>query len=290
MANCMRPLRDAKSPDATPAGDPKTSAPGAWHMIRDWQRMHREPTVTFEGYRILVTGGTTGIGRATALELATRGAKVLICGSDPQHMKDALESLRPAAGEVDGVIVDLATKEGVESLFAAVDERLGGLDIAILNAGIAEKGPLDEMSHEACRAIIDLNVSGYIGCALESLKWMKKKDKEKTGGQIVMIGSMSAEACDEGSATYVASKAGIRGFSTSLRKEANKGGVRVSLIEPGSVGTDMQDEPPEEQEVSEDRLEMLTAEDIARCVSFVLGQPDRCDIVTMQVRPRLQEI
>lgn len=251
--------------------------------------MHREPTVTFESYRILITGGTTGIGRATALELATRGASVLICGSDPHHLKDALESMRRLPGQVDGLIVDLATKEGVEQLFAAVDDRLGGLDIAILNAGVAEKGPLHEMTHDACRAIIDVNVSGYISCALEALKRMKS-EQQKSSGQIVMIGSMSAEACDEGSATYAASKTAVRGFAKSLRKEANAIGVRISLIEPGAVGTDMQDAPPAEQEEKEDDLKMLTAEDIVRCIIFVISQPDRCDIVTMQVRPHLQEI
>ena len=275
-------------PRGVPRDETGRRARSDWHMIRESGCMHREPTVSFKGYRILITGGTTGIGRATALELATHGASVLICGSDPQHLSDALDSMQWLPGEVDGLIVDLATKEGVEELFAAVDERLGGLDIAILNAGIADKGPLHEMTHEACRAIIDVNVSGYISCALESLKRMKSE--EKSSGQIVMIGSMSAEACDEGAATYAASKAGVRGFAKSLRKEANAIGVRISLIEPGAVGTDMQDAPQAEQEDKEEDLTMLTAEDIARCVSFVISQPDRCDIVTMQVRPHLQEI
>ena len=247
--------------------------------------MHREPTVSLEGYRILVTGGTTGIGRSTALELASRGAHVLIGGTDPQHLKDALASFAHAAGKVDGLLADVGTKEGVLELFDAVDQRLGGLDIAILNAGIAESGPLVEMSHDVCHEIVNVNLNGYISCALESLKRMKDG-----GGQIILIGSMSAEECGKNSATYVASKSGIRGFSKSLRKEANPHNIRVSLIEPGKVGTDMQEETPAEQEKSEQERTMLTAEDIARSVMFVLGQPDRCDIVMLQVRPRLQEI
>jgi NADP-dependent 3-hydroxy acid dehydrogenase YdfG len=247
--------------------------------------MHREPTVSLEGYRILVTGGTTGIGRATALELATRGAHVLIGGTDPQHLEDALESFSHVSGEVEGVLADLGTKEGVLELFAAVDEQLGGLDIAILNAGIAESGPLIEMSHDVCHEIVNVNLNGYISCSLESLKRLKDG-----GGQIILIGSMSAEECGKNSATYVASKSGIRGFSKSLRKEANPLGIRVSLIEPGKVGTDMQEETPAEQEKAEQELTMLTSEDIARSVMFVLEQPDRCDIVMLQVRPRLQEI
>lgn len=247
--------------------------------------MHREPTVSLKGYRILVTGGTTGIGRATALELATSGAHVLISGTDPQHLEDALLSFAHVSGTVEGILADLGNKDEVVKLFSAVDERLGGLDIAVLNAGIAESGPLEQMSHEACHEIVNVNLSGYISCSIESLKRMKG-----SGGQIILIGSMSAEECGKNSATYVASKSGIRGFSKSLRKEVNPHGIRVSLIEPGKVGTDMQDESPAEQEKAEQDLTMLTAEDIARSVMFVIGQPDRCDIVMLQVCPRLQEI
>ena len=147
--------------------------------------MHREPTVTLEGYRILVTGGTTGIGRTTALELATRGARVLVCGTDPRHLEDARKSFAAAAGQVDSILADLGTKDGVLKLFAAVDEQLGGLDIAILNAGVAESGPLVEMSHESCQEIVNVNLNGYISCALESLKRMIGK-----GGQIILIGKI----------------------------------------------------------------------------------------------------
>jgi NADP-dependent 3-hydroxy acid dehydrogenase YdfG len=111
-----------------------------------------------------------------------------------------------------------------------------------------------------------------------------------SGGHIVMIGSMSADVREKGSAVYVATKSGIQGFSASLRKEANEAGVGVSLIEPGSVGTDMVDESPAEQALQQEKLEMLTAEDIGRCVLFVLIQPERCEIVSLQVRPKAQII
>jgi NAD(P)-dependent dehydrogenase (short-subunit alcohol dehydrogenase family) len=277
--------RDTETWILARTGARRITLPLVWHASRKVSAMHREPNVSLDGYRILVTGGTTGIGRATALELATRGAHVLISGTNSQHLDDALASLANAAGRADGLLADLGTKGGVLDLFAAVDEKLGGLDIAVLNAGIAESGPLVEMSHDACHEIVNVNLNGYISCSIESLKRMKDG-----GGQIILIGSMSAEECGKNSATYVASKSGIRGFSKSLRKEVNPHGVRVSLIEPGKVGTDMQDETPAEQEKAEQQLTMLTAEDIARSVMFVIGQPDRCDIVMLQVRPRLEAI
>lgn len=241
-------------------------------------------STSLKGKRILITGGSTGIGRATARLLGSQGARVFICGRDPQDLAEALEAARSEESEIGGISADVGTLEGVETFFEAADGWLGTVDIAILNAGLGVEGELVKMSHEECRRVLDINLGGYIACALESLKRMKGS------GHIVMIGSMSAETCEKGSSVYVATKAGIRGFAASLRKEANEAGIRLSLIEPGLVGTDMVDQDPEEQVREEENMKMLTAEDIAGCVAFVLSQAERCDVVTLQVRPKCQEI
>jgi NADP-dependent 3-hydroxy acid dehydrogenase YdfG len=88
----------------------------------------------------------------------------------------------------------------------------------------------------------------------------------------------------------VATKSAIQGFTEALRKEVNELGIKVSLIEPGSVGTDMQDESPAEQREKERRGEMLKAEDIAGCIEYCLVQPPRCDVVVVQIRPHGQPI
>ena len=239
----------------------------------------------FQGKRVIVTGGTTGIGRATARALAEQGAQIFICGRNAVHLEDALESMASASGMVSGVAVDLAQAEGIEKLFKGADEWLGGLDIVILNAALGLSGKLTDMDPRECREAISVNVAGYIGCAYEAMMRMKE-----AGGRILMIGSMSAEVAEEESAVYVATKSAIRGFAKSLRKEAGSLGIHIGLIEPGSVGTDMVDPSPQEQEELETKLEMLAAEDIAEGVLFALSRPDRLDIVQMQMRPHLQKI
>jgi len=241
--------------------------------------------VDLRSQRALIAGGTTGVGRATAALLASRGCRVFICGRDPGDLEKAIEGVRKDGGEISGVSADLAEIAGVRKLFKAADEWLGGLDIAVLNAGIGSHGELVTISHEELRAVVNVNLLSVIHCSQEALRRMSTSGK---GGQIVMTGSLSAEVFDERAAVYTATKAGIRGFAGSLRKEANPLGVRVSLLEPGSIGTDMVDESLEEQRRMQDEMRMLRAEDVARSIFFVLTQPARCDVISLQVRPHLQ--
>lgn len=241
--------------------------------------------VKLQGKRVLVAGGTTGVGRAIARLLAMLGCRVFICGRNPEALQEALQSIRDEGGEIYGTNVDLGKAGEIERLFAEADTWLGALDIAILCAGLGSHGKLTDMSHEECRSIVNVNLLSFIGCSLEALRRMAGKR-----GQIVMIGSLSAEVFDSDAAVYTATKCGVRGFAASLRKEANPAGVRVSLIEPGSIGTDMVDESPEEQRRMQEEMKMLRPEDIARCVLHVLTQPPLCDVIQLQVRPHLQLI
>ena len=134
--------------------------------------------------------------------------------------------------------------------------------------------------------MIKTNLLGYIACTREALDRMKPHK----AGHIVNIGSMSADVREQGSSIYVATKSGIQGFSESLRKEVNEAGIKVTLIEPGAVGTDMQPVSVPDQRQKEENLEMLKAEDIAAAVLFTLTQPKRCDVVDLKIRPHLQII
>jgi len=106
----------------------------------------------------------------------------------------------------------------------------------------------------------------------------------------VIIGSISAEIHAPGESVYSATKAGLQAFALTLRKEVAARGVRVSLVEPGSVGSDMQKSSPEEQRGKIEREEMLKAEDIAESVQFVVTRPHRCDVVSLRIEPRIQAL
>lgn len=234
---------------------------------------------------VLITGGTTGIGRATAILLAAQGARVMIFGRHEQDLKEAMKDIEAAGGEVLGLTADAADPEDIQRVFQQVDSQMDRLDILINNAALGYNSVM-EGNYQEWQYIVKTNLLGYMAMAHEAIARMKKHGE----GHIVNIGSMSADVREKDSSVYVATKAGIQGFSEALRKEVNPLGIKVTLIEPGSVGTDMQPQSPEEQRKLIEKMEMLRAEDIAASVFYTLTQPKRCDVVSLQIRPHRQSI
>ena len=243
--------------------------------------------IWIQNKKIIITGGTTGIGRATALLMTALGNDVLICGDHQHHLEDTLrdhEDLN-TSGTLHGIILDLATEEGIHMLFNKFDNLYGHLDILINNAAIAFQTVKDGNYSDQVY-LLRTNILAYLACTQAALSMMEPRG----AGHIVNIGSMSADTREAQSSVYVCSKGGIQAFTESLRKEANPKGIQVSLIEPGSVGTDMQPLTPEEQRSKIEAMEMLYAEDIARVIAFTLSQPTRTSVVSMQVKPLRQII
>ena len=234
---------------------------------------------------ILITGGTTGIGRATAILLAAQGARVMIFGRHEQELKEALRDIQAAGGEVKGLTADAANPEDIQRVFQEFDRQMGSLDILINNAALGYNSIM-EGNYQEWQYILQTNLLSYMAMTHEAIERMKASG----GGHIVNIGSMSADVREKDSSVYVATKAGIQGFSEALRKEVNSLGIKVTLIEPGAVGTDMQPQSPEEQRQLIEKMGMLRAEDIAACVLYTITQPKRCDVVMLQIRPHLQTI
>lgn len=237
--------------------------------------------------RIVITGGTTGIGRAVAELLVSLGGRVLTFGRDVTNLNEALEIIKTKYPDADlyGKPADITQKEDIEMIFDLIERSLGGIDILINNAALGADG-ITESSFENSKYIIDTNIMGYLAFCEEAVKKMAAQKS----GHIINIGSMSAETREETGTVYVATKAAIRGFTAALRKEINPLGIKVSLIEPGAVNTDMQPGSKQERLEKIDKMEMLEADDIAMSVLFCLSQPKRCDVVSLQIRPHLQLI
>jgi NAD(P)-dependent dehydrogenase (short-subunit alcohol dehydrogenase family) len=239
--------------------------------------------VSLDGLRVLVTGGTTGLGRATAKLLSENGAKVLVFGRDERALADALRSF--ATENIRGLKADATDRADLRRVFDAVDQQLGGLDVLICNAALAADGLL-EMNDDDWRYAIETNLTAYLSIAKEGALRMIAAGR----GHIVLIGSLSAVVREKGSSVYVTTKAGVEGFAEAFAKEVNPRGVKVSLIEPGAIGSDMSPVLPADQQQAIERAEMLRAEDVASCVEFVLTRPWRAEIMSLQVRPHRQEI
>lgn len=239
---------------------------------------------SLQGKRVIVNGGTTGIGRATALLLASYGARLLIFGRHEAELKEALGAIEEKGGEAHGLTADQAELEDVKRVFKEADEKLGGVDILINNAAVAA-AKIAETPDEEWRYVVQANIMGYMACAREAILRMKKSGS----GHILNVGSMSADLREEQS-VYVTTKAAIQAFSESLRKEVNPLGIKVSLVEPGLTATDLVGLERDEAKAKEKKQKIMKPEDVAVAIHYCLTQPKRMDVVVVQLRPHQQAI
>lgn len=237
------------------------------------------------GKSIVITGGTTGIGRATTKLLAERGADVLICGRHQPELEEALQAAAGRQGRVRGMVADIATPDGAAELFAEVDRTLGRLDILVTCAALGAQ-PLHEMDEQEWRYVVETNLVGTLVCARAAIQ----RFEPAKGGHLLFVSSISPDIKAPGESVYAATKGGINAFAMTLHKELADRNIRVSVISPGSVGTDMQECSVEEQRQAIARHEMLYAEDIAEAILFALTRPERCDVTELRVEPRLQKV
>ena len=236
-----------------------------------------------KGKRIAITGGTTGIGRAIAVLLASEGARVFVCGRNPAYLDDALARIREV-GEGDGITTELSDPDNVLAFFRQASGYLGGMDVAVINAAVSAGG-LTQMSEPELRYAIAVDFTAYLLSAHAAV------DALRGAGDIILVGSMSAHVLGPSSTVYAGIKAGIAGFAEALRRELGPKGIKVGLVEPGKTGSNMQlpDVQPDEQRRMIRAEESLRAEDIAVGVHYMLTQPRRAVVQQLTITPRAQE-
>jgi short-subunit dehydrogenase len=172
----------------------------------------------------LVTGASSGIGRATAAALVVRGYRVLGTSRNP----DALASDQRADG-VEYLALDLASDDSIEALAG----RLKGVDVLVNNAGESQSGPFEELPGDALRRLFQVNVLGHVRLTQLATPGMR----ERGYGRVVMVGSMLASFPLAYRSSYVATKAALKGFSNGARHEFSPFGVWLTTVEPGSINT-----------------------------------------------------
>ncbi len=189
-----------------------------------------------DGQVVIVTGGSRGIGRATAATLLNEGAKVMISSVRPASVENAVKELS-SLGTVEGIAADVAVEQDVVGLVSETVKRFGRLDAIVANAGIGgEEINLADMDVEEWDRVIAVHLRGTFLCGREAARVMRKAD---TGGRIVTVGSTSGEASEPRSGHYCTAKAGMPGLTRSMAVDFGAWNIRVNGVAPGWVHTDM---------------------------------------------------
>ncbi|WP_424019639.1 SDR family oxidoreductase [Halorientalis pallida] len=239
-----------------------------------------------DGDVALVTGASSGIGRATAKTLADAGAAVAVTARRTDRIETLAEEIESEGGEALAITADVTETDDVERMIERTREELGGLDILVNNAGVMLLAPVIRADLDDLQQMLDVNLMGLMAATRTALPGMLEQDS----GHIVNISSVAGRRANEASGGYSATKFGVNAFSESLRKETADSGVRVTVIEPGAVDTELGQHIPDEQ-VMERMAEMvqdmtvLQPEDIAAAIRYAVTQPPRVSVNELLVRP-----
>jgi len=186
----------------------------------------------------VVTGAGTGIGKAAALALLNNGYRVALAGRRKELLEQTVKDAGPAGARALVVPTDVSDPESVRALFARTKEAFGRLDVLFNNAGINAPGvPLEELSYEKWKAVVDINLTGVFLCTQEAFKLMKSQDPR--GGRIINNGSISAHAPRPNSAPYTATKHAITGLTKSTSLDGRKYDIACGQIDIGNAATEL---------------------------------------------------
>jgi len=242
---------------------------------------------SLEGRNAIVTGASSGIGEATALALAKEGASVGLAARRGDRLEDLAKRIAGDGGTAEAFEVDITDEEAARSLVQGAADALGGLDILVNNAGLMLLGPVHGANTDEWRRMVDVNCLGLLYCTHAALPAMQ----ERGGGHIVNVASTAGRQANLGLAVYNLTKFGVVGFSEALRQEALHSNIRVTVVEPGFVDTELQGHNTnpivvEATEKNREEIgEVLEAEDIARAITYAVSQPDRVNVNEVLVRP-----
>jgi NADP-dependent 3-hydroxy acid dehydrogenase YdfG len=244
-----------------------------------------------DGTVALVTGASSGIGEATAAALADRGAAVAIVA----RRRDRLEALARRIGERAFVLeADVSSQSQAQHAVERTVAELGRLDILVNNAGVMLLGPIQDAPLAEWQQMLDVNLAGLLYCAHAALPHLLRaaEDSPRRVADMVNVSSVAGRVARLGSGVYTLTKHGIGAFSESLRQEVTGRHVRVSLVEPGAVDTELSshNRPEIREQIAQTfgETERLHAADIADAIAYIVTRPRHVAVNELLVRPTEQ--
>ncbi|TVZ14303.1 SDR family oxidoreductase [Maribacter sp. MAR_2009_72] len=239
---------------------------------------------------IIVTGASSGIGKATAHKLAAHGAKVVLMARSEDELNDLKSNIEEEGGEALVVSGDVTKMEDFEKVVSKAKTTFGTVNVLINNAGLMPLSFVEKLKTEEWNKMVDVNIKGVLNGVAAVLPELKKNK----GGHIINISSMAAHRYFPGGAVYCATKVAVKMFSEGLRQElAPKYGINITSIEPGAVATNLfdtiTDDDIKEKMKEMQQMETLEAEDIADAIYYALSQPARVNINDVYLVPSEQQ-
>src|SRR5436190_16829984 len=240
-----------------------------------------------EGKVVVITGASSGIGEATALLLAERGAKVVLGARGLERLKDLADRIAKSGGEAAYATTDVKRRGDVSNLVKLACERYGKIDVLVNNAGIAPNSLLDDLRVEDWEEMIDVNIKGVLYGIAAALPVFRKQGF----GHFVNTASTAGHKTVPNQSVYSGTKFAVRAISEGLRQEAGDK-LRVTIISPGIVRTNFAEgvtNPDVKAQVAATRDKFALPPDaIARAIAFAIEQPADVDVNEIIVRPTAQ--
>ncbi|GAX34227.1 SDR family oxidoreductase [Nodularia sp. NIES-3585] len=229
--------------------------------------------------RALITGASSGIGKATALAFAKAGIDVALVSRSLDKLETVAQAARHTGVVAKAYAVDLANVTQVKAKIQAIALDFGDIDILVNNAGIAYTANLSETPLEDWQQVINLNLTSVFQCMMGILPGMR----ERSTGTIINVASIAAKQPFPGWGAYSVSKAGLMSLSQTLAQEERAHGIRVTAICPGAVNTELWDTETVQSDF--DRSKMLTAEVVAQSILYTALLPQQAVIDELTLMP-----
>jgi NADP-dependent 3-hydroxy acid dehydrogenase YdfG len=242
---------------------------------------------SLEGKVVAITGASSGIGEATALAAVEAGAIVSLAARREDRIDALAKRINDGGGRAIALKTDVADESSARAFVQQTYEQLGSLDVLVNNAGVMLLGPVAGADVNEWRQMIDVNILGLLYCTHAVLPVMG----EQGGGHIVNVSSVAGRKATMGGAVYNFTKFGVTGFSEALRQEALHAKVRVTVIEPGFVETELQghNTNPMVQDAIENMRkatgDLLQATDIADGIIYAISAPPHVDVAELMIVP-----